>query len=41
MTVTGVLTAEWGFVFHEAVWALVSLWSITERLRGRTPRAAH
>lgn len=41
MTVTGVLTAEWGFVFLEAVWALVSLWGITERLRGRTPRAAH
>lgn len=34
MTVTAVFAGEWGFVFLEGVWALVSAWGITERLRG-------
>jgi hypothetical protein len=41
MTVTGVVTGEWGFVFLEGAWVLVSLWGILDRLRGREPRAAH
>jgi hypothetical protein len=41
MTVTAVLAAEWGFVFLEGVWAAVSMWGISERLRDRDPRAAH
>jgi hypothetical protein len=40
MAATAVLTQEWGFVFLEGVWALVSLWGIAERVRGREPRAA-
>lgn len=41
MTATAVVTAEWGFVFLEGVWALVSLWGIAEQLRGVEPRGAH
>jgi hypothetical protein len=33
MAATAVLTREWGFVFLEGVWALVSLWGIAGRLR--------
>jgi hypothetical protein len=38
MAATAVLSREWGFLFLEAVWALVSLWSIAGRLRGDPPR---
>jgi hypothetical protein len=40
MAATAVLTAEWGFLFLEGVWALVSLWGIVDRLRDRAPKAA-
>lgn len=39
MAATAVLTAEWGFVFLEEVWALVTLWGIAGRLRGVEPQA--
>jgi hypothetical protein len=41
MTATAILTREWVFVFLEGVWALVSLWGITDRLRGTQPRPPH
>jgi hypothetical protein len=41
MTVTAVIAHEWGFVFLEGIWALVSAWGVTQRLRGVDPRAVH
>lgn len=41
MTVTAVIEQEWGFVFLEGVWALVSLWGLVQRARGITPTAVH
>jgi hypothetical protein len=31
--------AQWGFVLLESAWALVSAWSVAEKLRGHEPRA--
>jgi hypothetical protein len=32
---------DWGFLLLEAVWAVVSAWSLWQVARGRTPTAAH
>lgn len=32
---------DWGFLLLEAVWAVVSAWSLAQVLRGRPPAAAH
>jgi hypothetical protein len=39
--VIALLGSNWGFLLLEGVWALVSLWSLIQVLRGRTPAAAH
>lgn len=38
MTVTGTLSGDWGFVFLEGIWAVVSVVGIVQRLRGVDPR---
>lgn len=37
LTATGVLSQDWGFVFLEGVWALVSTAGVVQRLRGAGP----
>jgi hypothetical protein len=39
LTVTGVLSRDWGFVFLEGVWAIVSAVGMGQRLRGAEPMA--
>lgn len=41
MTVTAVISHEWGFVFLEGVWALVSALGLIQHLRGKTLTVAH
>ena len=33
--------SDWGFFMLEVVWAAVSLWSLAQLARGRTPSAGH
>lgn len=39
LTVTAVVSHDWGFVFLEGVWAVVSAVGIGQRLAGREPMA--
>ncbi len=32
---------QWGFLLLEGVWAIVSVWSLAQVLRGRPPTIAH
>lgn len=41
LTATAIINHEWGFVFLEGVWALVSAWGLVQRLRGKVPTVAH
>jgi hypothetical protein len=41
LTVLAAIDSDWGFLLLEAVWALVSAWSLAQVLRGRTPAGGH
>lgn len=41
LAATAVLHADWGFVFLEGTWAVVSFVGIAARLRGRNIPVAH
>jgi membrane-bound ClpP family serine protease len=41
LTVDAYLGREWGFFLLEAVWALVSAYSIIRKAQGRTPSTTH
>jgi hypothetical protein len=41
LAVLALADSQWGFLLLEAVWAIVSLWSLQQVLRGRAPSAAH
>lgn len=41
MTGTAIVAREWGFVFLEGTWAVVSAWGLVLRLRGGGPRVVH
>jgi hypothetical protein len=38
LAVTAAFSADWGFVFLEGVWALVSVHGLADRLRGAAAR---
>jgi hypothetical protein len=39
LAVLGYYERQWGFFLLEFVWALVSIWGIVAKVRGREPRA--
>jgi len=41
LAVLAAVERQYGFLMLEAVWAVVSLWSLVGVLRGRPPAAAH
>lgn len=41
LAVLAFMGQQWGFLLMEAVWCVVSLWSIVTRARGGLPAGAH
>ena len=41
LAILAAIERQYGFLLLEAVWALVSAWSLVALLRGRRPAAAH
>ena len=41
LTVTAVISREWGFIMLEGVWAAASVYSIVRKARGKQVAASH
>lgn len=41
LAVLAALGQQWGFLFLEGGWALITLWGLIARIRGRAPSSAH
>jgi hypothetical protein len=41
LSAVALVESDWGFLLLEGVWAVVSLWSLVQVLRGAQPRPAH